>query len=153
MKRVAFYCLFVTLLFGCQEVTSPPPSGQPEIDFTTDSSSYSLSDNETIAITLKNHTDTQYYITEPSFNLTLEKRVDGEWENLGAWYAKAAVVPEPAALGEKNTFPKEVEIGHMSEAVNLEEAYYRFEYILYPDEKASKEHHKKIHTNRFQLTN
>ncbi|MEL7833380.1 hypothetical protein [Fodinibius sp. Rm-B-1B1-1] len=151
MKNVAIGIILIITTWGCQQFPSPFTSSESGIYFHTDQSSYSLSADGTITLSIENNTDTKYYITEPSHNLTIATKSNGNWTNLGSWYFTAAVVPEPIPLGSDNTFPRDVAINAIQDMVSLDEGQYRFEYILYLDEEADSDSKKVIHTNSFTL--
>lgn len=151
MKNVVTILVLVFFTWGCQQILSPSAGNESGINFRTDQSSYSLLQDDTISLSIENNTGLKYYITEPSHNLTLAKKTENEWVNIGSWYLTVAIVPEPAPLGSKNIFPKEIPISAIQDAISLQEGQYRFEYILYSDEKADSKNQKVIYTNSFSI--
>lgn len=151
MKNFTIGFILILTTWGCQQILSPSSTSESGVDFRTNQSSYSLSKDDTISLSIGNNTGIQFYITEPSHNLTIAKKSEDEWKNLGSWYMTVAIVPDPMLLGSKNTFPKDISLDAFQDVLSLEEGQYRFEYILYTSEEADSDSERDVHTNSFRI--
>jgi hypothetical protein len=82
---------------GCDVFDSAAGPDQ-DFDLTTDARSYSLSDSAVVQINGVNVGSDALYQEWPTGDTVLEKERAGAWEEIGAWYAVAAVVPSPRAV-------------------------------------------------------
>ena len=75
------------------------------VQIKTEKQVYHNSAQETIRFTALNASQQTLFYLSPAVNVTLQRFEDGEWKDLGPWYAVIAVVPEKTALPPGAEFP------------------------------------------------
>ena len=86
--------LLISGLFiaSCDLVSKNKGMLDPELVIQTEKEQYTLGSEEVIYVTLENYSGFSLFTLTPPVTV-LEKKTDGEWEELGVWYMTIAIAP------------------------------------------------------------
>ena len=130
--RTFLLALLLLPLTGCDSNPVATASAQ-SAELLTDKRTYFQSSGPYINVSLANVSDQVLYITSPSFDTVLDMREEGEWLEIGAWYAIGGIgLPTRLEPGTYRTWPALT----VSEPVfPLEPGQYRIRTKVYEDEQ------------------
>ncbi|REL33549.1 hypothetical protein DYD21_09040 [Rhodohalobacter sp. SW132] len=95
----------------------------------TEKETYSKEENELITANILNESAEAVFITMPG-PVTLDKKIDGKWENLGRWYITAAIAPRLVEIAPEE-FLSEIAKLNTDDPIIEETGLYRFHFSMY----------------------
>lgn len=120
--------IILVILSGC-DLVSQRSGDLRGLEIKTDKEKYSKKGNELITANILNTSSNAVFITTPG-PVSLEKKIDGEWSNLGPWYFTIGIVPRLAEIAPGEKFSAIPGL-YSNDYVFEETGSYRFNFHLY----------------------